>query len=106
MDDALDEDLTAGTSEPDWWEDDRWPEDLEDQYGPPEPDFLCWTCEDNTMVAPGLLARLAGYTIVRCPSCNPNRLVRLYQWSQLWRIRGAVYRLFHPLPDPADEPPF
>ncbi len=94
--------------DPDEW---TWDEDGNPEYvGRPREEPDCGGCNDGRSVPAGVLNRvLLRRPWVPCPSCNPTAFIRLYQRSQLWRIRGAVWRLFHPRAAAAvvsDEAPF
>lgn len=95
------------TRDPDEW---TWDEEGNPEYvGRPKEEPDCGLCNDGRTVRGGLLNRLIGRVSVRCPSCSPTAFIRLYQRSQLWRVRGMVWRLFHPRyrsPAYSDEAPF
>ncbi len=94
--------------DPDEW---GWDEDGNPEYaGPPREEPDCYTCCDGRAVRAGVLNRvILRRPWVPCPSCSPTAVIRLYQRLQLWRVRGWVWRLFHPRRAAAvtsDEAPF
>jgi hypothetical protein len=83
--------------------DDDWYDPLDDLPPKEEPD--CPPCGDSGSIPPAWLGRLFRRTSLGCPSCNPDRVQRLYQWSRLYVVRGWLWRLRH-RPQVVDDAPF